>query len=236
LLVVAQYQILGTFLAALVILSDSLATFGFSDAALGSLLLAINSVVVLLSAWWCYSRLMRERERQQWRHVLTTQERLVVAAVMSSEPIISKPDTIDGLKGSGMGRGSEYDLDMVEMVERGESSVESASRSDGGNSNGGGGGDRSSRVLKQHLISAKDVVMSKRVGAGAYGEVFQGSVLGQPVAVKTMLSITEANVASFRAEILLTASLRHPNIVCFVGACWGDDLMAMCLEWVQRGT
>ena len=61
----------------------------------------------------------------------------------------------------------------------------------------------------------------KRVGAGAFGEVFKGTCLGQPVAVKTILDVTEANVRAFRAEILLTATLRHPNVVQFVGACWG---------------
>jgi len=34
--------------------------------------------------------------------------------------------------------------------------------------------------------------------------------LGQPVAVKTMFEVTEDNVKDFRAEILLTATLRHP--------------------------
>ena len=62
----------------------------------------------------------------------------------------------------------------------------------------------------------------KRVGAGSFGEVFKGTCLGQPVAVKTMLDVTEANVKAFRAEILLTATLRHPNVVHFVGACWGQ--------------
>ena len=61
-------------------------------------------------------------------------------------------------------------------------------------------------------------------------KVFKGTALGQPVAVKTMLSITDASVRAFRDEILLTATLRHPNIVTFVGACWGDDLMCLVLE------
>jgi hypothetical protein len=41
-------------------------------------------------------------------------------------------------------------------------------------------------------------------------KVFRGKCLGQPVAVKTMLDVTEDNVKAFRAEILLTATLRHP--------------------------
>jgi hypothetical protein len=41
-------------------------------------------------------------------------------------------------------------------------------------------------------------------------KVFHGMCLGQPVAVKTMLEVTEDNVRAFRDEILLTATLRHP--------------------------
>ena len=67
-------------------------------------------------------------------------------------------------------------------------------------------------------------------------QVFKGTVLGQPVAVKTMLTITDESVKAFRDEILLTATLRRPNMVAFVGACWGADLMALCLEWVPRGS
>ena len=41
-------------------------------------------------------------------------------------------------------------------------------------------------------------------------KVFRGMCLGQAVAVKTMLDVTEENVQAFRDEILLTAMLRHP--------------------------
>jgi len=66
-----------------------------------------------------------------------------------------------------------------------------------------------------------------RIGAGAFGEVFRGFCLGQPVAIKTMLEVSDAGARAFRAEILLTATLRHPNIVQFVGACWGRELTCL---------
>lgn len=67
-------------------------------------------------------------------------------------------------------------------------------------------------------------------------QVFQGTCFGQPVAIKTMLKVTEKNATAFRREILLTATLRHPNIVNFVGACWGRELMCLVLEWVPKGS
>jgi len=44
-----------------------------------------------------------------------------------------------------------------------------------------------------------------------------------------MLNLSEQSVRAFRAEILLSASLRHPNIVNFVGACWSKELMCLVL-------
>ncbi len=73
--------------------------------------------------------------------------------------------------------------------------------------------------LQQHAVRARDVVMIRKVGQGSFGEVFKATCLGEPVAVKVLLEITEETVVGFRSEILLTASLRHPNIVSFKGAC-----------------
>ena len=74
-------------------------------------------------------------------------------------------------------------------------------------------------LLERHLVPAKDVKLLKRIGAGAFGEVFQGTARGASVAVKTMLQVSEKSALAFRAEILMTAELRHPNIVSFQGAC-----------------
>jgi serine/threonine protein kinase len=91
-------------------------------------------------------------------------------------------------------------------------------------------------VLSQLLLKPSDVIMVKRVGAGAFGEVFKGTCMGETVAIKTMLDVTEVNVKVFKNEILLTATLRHPNIVNFVGACWSRELICMVLEWVDNGS
>jgi len=48
--------------------------------------------------------------------------------------------------------------------------------------------------------------------------------------------VTEENALAFRAEILLTATLKHANIVGFVGACWSRELVALLLEWVPKGS
>lgn len=48
--------------------------------------------------------------------------------------------------------------------------------------------------------------------------------------------MNEENALTFRAEILLMATLKHANIVGFVGACWSRELVALLLEWVPRGS
>ena len=92
------------------------------------------------------------------------------------------------------------------------------------------------KILRQHTFLSKDVVLQRRIGKGAFGEVFLGSCFGAKVAVKTVLEVSEATMMCFRAEILLTATLRHPCVVNFCGCCWGKDLTCLVLEWVAKGS
>jgi len=192
LLVVAQYQILLTFFAALIIISSALAVFHLHPLELGILLLLMNCSVLVLSLSWCVSRYMRESQERLWRNALTSEQLGILEKVMGdkSDAAGTKEDS----------RCEELDL------------------------------------LKKHLLNPKDVELLQRVGAGSFGEVFKGSFKGQPVAVKTMLNVTEKDVRAFRSEILLTATFRHPNIVHFVGACWGQELVCLVLEWVPKGS
>ena len=54
--------------------------------------------------------------------------------------------------------------------------------------------------------------------------------------MKTLLEVTTESLANFRAEILLTATLRHPSIINFKGACWGATLTGLVLEWAPKGS
>jgi hypothetical protein len=94
----------------------------------------------------------------------------------------------------------------------------------------------SDRVLKRYLLKPQDISLHMRIGAGAFGEVFKGKCLGEVVAVKTMIDVTEDNVRAFKHEILINSNLRHPNVVHFIGACWGRELTCLVMEWVSRGS
>ena len=96
---------------------------------------------------------------------------------------------------------------------------------------------RSDNILKEYLISPELVVLENKVGSGSFGDVYKGKCLGDhPAAIKTMKEVTEASALAFRREILLTASLRAPNVVHFVGACWGKELTCLILEWMPHGS
>jgi hypothetical protein len=85
LLVVSQYQLLGTFLAALVLASDSLRSFGLENFALGALLLVLNLVILALSGYWCVERWRTEQTQRQWRRALSSQEFALVQKFMNEQ-------------------------------------------------------------------------------------------------------------------------------------------------------
>ena len=194
--VVAHYQILGTFLAALVLISESLTVFGMSDFAMGSMLLFVNCFVVLLAGYWCYLRWLSEKEREQWRQPLSDEE-LALANVV-----------LDGIN-HGAAKESE------ECSE---------------------GGTGAQSVLAPYLLNPRSIELRQRIGAGSFGEVFKAIYSKEVVAVKTVRTVSEASMKAFKAEILLTASLRHGNIVNFLGACFDPSFVCLVLEWVPRGS
>jgi len=73
------------------------------------------------------------------------------------------------------------------------------------------------KALRRLLIDANEVTVAKRIGGGSFGDVYAGSVVGVPVAIKMLRSVQEETIRSFRAEIILTSSLRSPFIINFIG-------------------
>ena len=90
--------------------------------------------------------------------------------------------------------------------------------------------------LDKFIIPASEVTPVKMIGKGSFGEVFLADYRGQQVAVKTMSSIDAENLSRFRDEIILMSDLHHPNVVFMVGACWEKQLMALVLEFCDKGT
>ena len=149
----------------------------------------------------------KHAEGSQWLRELTEDECELLGAMMEGRGVLAA---------CGEGGG---DLEMV-----------------GSESDHGLQVKENNELLKQVLISPKEIVIDKRIGAGSFGEVFSGTCLGAPVAIKTMHVINEISVQGFRLEILMTRSLRHPCIVGFVGATWSRELTCLLLEWMPHGS
>ena len=86
-------------------------------------------------------------------------------------------------------------------------------------------------------INYSEIKFSKKIGAGAFGEVWSAEWAGTKVAVKKILKadISEDDLAEFSQEILLMSKLRHPNIVQFLGATL-DPEFCLLTEFMERGT
>ena len=180
LVVAAQYQILVTFLGAMVIETQ---IFDFDNLTLGFVLFGANLVVVGLAAAMGWQKYKHDLKHMEKRVLLDSAKMRIVMGVMNDE------------KNKG-----------------------------------------TNELLKEILLVPEYVTKGKIIGSGCFGDVYKGEYMGQTVAVKTMKDVTESSMQEFRGEILLTATLRHPNIINLIGACWAPEMTAMVLEWAEKGT
>ena len=69
-----------------------------------------------------------------------------------------------------------------------------------------------------------DVTRGKVLGDGASGVTYLGECRGRQVAIKEYSpNVLEVDAASVKNEMDILASVKHPNIVEFIGLCLGDD-------------
>ena len=89
--------------------------------------------------------------------------------------------------------------------------------------------------LTETTYLSDDVEISKRLGMGAFGEVFLANHKDKVVAIKTLKQISESNVVRFRGEMVLIKGLKHPNIVLYEGCVWDKEMIGLMLEFVDGG-
>lgn len=95
----------------------------------------------------------------------------------------------------------------------------------------------SNDTFKRCNIDSSKIIIYNVIGAGSFGEVLRGEYSACNVAIKRMHAFMAAKEADgFVGEIRLLMTLRHPNIVQFIGTSWiqGFGLCAVT-EYMDRG-
>lgn len=96
-------------------------------------------------------------------------------------------------------------------------------------------GRHSSDSLCNWEVDPHDVAIGHRLAVGGFAEVFVGSIHGTTVAVKVLENVDEAGKQRFMREVAVLASLRHPNVVLFMGFSARPHL-AILSEYMHRGS
>jgi hypothetical protein len=94
-------------------------------------------------------------------------------------------------------------------------------------------GATSSSHMCAWIIPAEDLSIKKVIGTGAYGQVFEGLYQNTKVAIKK-LKVTDSKL--FEKEVGVLSSLRHPNVVLFLGVCKSGPYELIVTEFLELGS
>ena len=102
----------------------------------------------------------------------------------------------------------------------------------------------SGAILKQPVLRNSDklmlhndeISMGKRLGKGAFGEVFEADFKGQKVAVKTCCSTDITDKGKFLQEAEILKQYDHPNIVKLIGIAWDTEPVLIVMELMPGGS
>ena len=89
-----------------------------------------------------------------------------------------------------------------------------------------------STVRQRHDFDISQIQMGPLIGTGASGEVYLGNLHGTAVAVKRIVieDMSEQEAAAFEKECRLVQTLRHPNVVLFMGTCMDGESTLIVTE------
>lgn len=88
-------------------------------------------------------------------------------------------------------------------------------------------------------LSVEDVKLERKLGEGAFGEVWLGRLHGKAVAckkIRAMQGMSPEILKAFEEELDVMSRLRHPNILLFMGASLKPQQMMLVTEFMSRGS
>lgn len=92
--------------------------------------------------------------------------------------------------------------------------------------------------LRQIEVSAEELIFQEQIGAGSSAQVFKGKYMNTMVAIKQCLivDLLDDPLKELMAETTLMSSLRHPNVVQFVGASLKPPYFYIISEFCENGS
>ncbi|KAJ6415245.1 hypothetical protein OIU84_004102 [Salix udensis] len=98
--------------------------------------------------------------------------------------------------------------------------------------------DSDSNCMSDCEIRWEDLQLGEEIGRGSYAAVFRGVWNGSDVAVKIYLGnqYKEETLLDYQKEIDIMKSLRHPNVLLFMGAVYSPERLAIVTEFLPRGS
>ena len=89
-------------------------------------------------------------------------------------------------------------------------------------------------------VNVSELTIHNRIGSGGFGEVFMADYRDLTVAVKFLRTLADDSInREFEREIKFMQTIRHPNIVLFIGAgkqTSNEALPFLITEYMQRGS
>ena len=102
---------------------------------------------------------------------------------------------------------------------------------------------KKAKKQRKDEIHFADLRFGEKIGEGSFGEVFRGTLWGQEVAIKKLrIKGLDAGGSSagisreFRKEVKIMRTLRHPNIVEFLGVCMEPPNLCLVTEFLSNGS
>ncbi|GJD06453.1 Probable serine/threonine-protein kinase [Galdieria sulphuraria] len=102
-----------------------------------------------------------------------------------------------------------------------------------------GGGSLMRSLNPSFEIDPTELEWGPLIGQGGFGQVYKARFRGTAVAVKTISAMALVNqnaVKEFQSEVAVLCTLRHPNVILFMGACTRPPHLFIVTEFMSKGT